>query len=151
LHSNLIKGEDLLRREDLPREEELLAQYNEAAAREIGRQSAFLGPHRDESVFLIGGKEARAFASQGQARSLLLALKLGVIELIYERREELPLILLDDVDSELDQERSQALFELIKSEKGQVFVTGTSLSGFKQACSGTYQLMRIESGRISLE
>jgi DNA replication and repair protein RecF len=110
---------------DDPSVDDIFAQLTAVAGRELRYKAAILGPHRDDFAIAIDGHDARAFASQGQSRSIVLALKLGVIGLLETQRHESPIVLLDDVDSELDQSRCDALFELVYQTKRQVFVTGT--------------------------
>ena len=76
---------------------------------DVRRAACTVGPHRDEVVLRIEGREARIRASQGEQRSLALALRLGLHRLVAARRGATPLLLLDDVFSELDPERSRAL------------------------------------------
>jgi len=97
--------------------------------KEFYRGSSLFGVHRDDIDILINDNLAKSFASQGQSRSLILSLKLAVIELIEEHQGEKPVILLDDVDSEFDSKRSSDFFELIISkifnDDFQVIITGT--------------------------
>ncbi len=93
--------------------------------KEIAAQRCLIGPHRDDIDIILGGNEAKAFASQGQSRSIILAIKLAIIDLVESKLGDSPVILLDDVDSELDEGRSNLLFELIIKQGKQVFVTST--------------------------
>ncbi len=79
------------------------------------------GPHRDDLEFFINSKSARRFGSQGQQRSIVLSLKLSEARLMKEAFEEPPVVLLDDVMSELDQKRQDFLLE--NTEENQVFIT----------------------------
>ena len=85
---------------------------------------SLVGPHRDEFVFKINKLDARNFASQGQHKTFLVALKLAEFFYIKERCNETPILLLDDVLSEMDGRRSQRLLEAT-AELGQVFITST--------------------------
>jgi DNA replication and repair protein RecF len=76
---------------------------------DLRRAACTVGPHRDELIIRIDGRDARARASQGEQRSLALALRLGLHRLVTQRRGSTPLLLLDDVFSELDPQRSRAL------------------------------------------
>lgn len=105
--------------------EGLLERYQQVREREILFRASVIGPHRDEVHIELDGNPARAFASQGQSRSIVLSLKLGVLELLEERRNERPVILLDDVESELDAGRRRALVALIHERHCQTFITGT--------------------------
>jgi len=81
-----------------------------------------IGPHRDDLLFQVDGNNLRAFGSQGQQRSAALALKLAEVEFIKEKKEEYPVLLLDDVMSELDENRRQQLLKFITG-KVQTFIT----------------------------
>lgn len=89
------------------------------------RGSTGIGPHRDDLAVLIGGQDARDFASQGQKRAFVVALKLAVQELLAEELAARPILLLDDVFSDLDAHRRSSLFGLVLEHGGQVFVTCT--------------------------
>lgn len=87
------------------------------------RRAATYGPGRDEIELSLAGRSARAHASQGQQRLLTLALKLAELECIRRARGAFPVLLLDDVSSELDPERTFAVYELLRASTSQVFVT----------------------------
>ncbi|MBI3788313.1 MAG: DNA replication/repair protein RecF [Ignavibacteriales bacterium] len=91
--------------------------------------STTVGPHKDELDFTINNLELRKFASQGQHKTFLVALKTAEFFYLRERCNETPLLLLDDVFSELDSHRSKQLLELIHS-LGQTFITATNESLF---------------------
>lgn len=94
-------------------------------ARDLARGSASVGPHRDDLTVTLGGDLARRVASQGQHRALVLALKIAEIEVVTQARAVRPILLLDDVSSELDRDRTAALFDLLGEQRGQVFLTTT--------------------------
>ena len=79
--------------------------------KEIASGITLYGPHRDDLEILINGKSARSFASQGQQRSIVLALKLSEGEVIKEMSGEYPVFLFDDVLSELDEKRRRYVLE----------------------------------------
>ncbi|MDW7650874.1 MAG: DNA replication/repair protein RecF [Bacillota bacterium] len=83
-----------------------------------------VGPHRDDMVFTINGMNARLYASQGQQRTLVLALKLAELEFIKGETGDFPVLLFDDVFSELDEKRRKLLVETIDG-RVQTFITGT--------------------------
>ena len=93
--------------------------------RDAARGSATVGPHRDELALSLGGRAVRGTASQGQHRAVVLSLELGEIEVITLARGVRPVLLLDDVSSELDRDRTAALLEALQAEQGQVLVTTT--------------------------
>ena len=103
-----------------------------------------VGPHRDDLDFKINGISARRFGSQGQQRSAVLSLKLSEAELLYRKNEERPVILLDDVLSELDNNRQD--FLLNKVEDYQVFVTCCEESNKEQLKRG--KVFFVENGAV---
>lgn len=92
---------------------------------EIEKKAVLIGPHRDDLLIDLNGKAARLFASQGQQRSLVLCLKLAEMEIIIKRKGEYPILLLDDVLSELDEFRRKYLLEYINSSDKQTIITMT--------------------------
>ena len=88
-----------------------------------------MGPHRDDTVFLIGGRDARAYGSQGQQGSVALALKMPEVQLSGEILDSKPLLLLDDVMSELDSARRTAAMRFVESGI-QTVITTTNLGYF---------------------
>lgn len=97
--------------------------------REHQRRLSLFGPHADQIVFLINGKDASHFASQGQQRSLVLSYKMAEVALLRDRLNQNPVLLLDDVMSELDEQRRTQLIKVI-SQDIQTFITSTNLSYF---------------------
>jgi DNA replication and repair protein RecF len=104
----------------------------ETADKEIWNGATLVGPHRDDVVFELGGRDLAAFASRGQQRTAILALKLGELDLLTDLDGRPPLLLLDDVFSELDPERRAHLVRRIAALP-QAFVTTTSLDDLDPA------------------
>ncbi|WP_042352992.1 DNA replication/repair protein RecF [Bacillus massiliigorillae] len=100
--------------------------------REIDRGVTLFGPHRDDLAFIVNGRDVQTFGSQGQQRTTALSLKLAEIELIHAEIGEYPILLLDDVLSELDDYRQSHLLNTIQG-KVQTFVTTTSIEGIDHA------------------
>lgn len=98
---------------------------------DLRRQQTLLGPHRDDIAFSIGGRDVRHFGSQGQQRSVVLAWKLAEVMLAEQIRGQRPLLLLDDVMSELDADRRAAVTRFVQ-EGTQTVVTTTNLGYFPQ-------------------
>lgn len=94
-------------------------------ASDMRRGSAGIGPHRDDLALAIDGHLVRGVASQGQHRAVTLALKSAEIEVVGQARGVRPILLLDDVSSELDRTRTAALFSFLREQRGQVFLTTT--------------------------
>jgi len=90
-------------------------------------KTTLVGPHRDDLLITINGKDIRSFGSQGQQRIAAICLKLCEIHILKEELRTEPILLLDDVLSELDNERRNKLIEIIKN-KFQTFVTTTGIS-----------------------
>lgn len=105
--------------------EAYLAAMRDGRARDLRRKSASIGPHRDDLALLVNGHRARNVASQGQHRAIVLALKAAEIDVIGGARGVRPILLLDDVSSELDRSRTSALFAFLSEQRGQVFLTTT--------------------------
>jgi len=103
------------------------------------------GPHRDVVGFTIGGKDASLFASQGEAKNLALALKASEIELVRSSLGKTPILLLDDVTSELDERRKGFLFGLLDTFPGQIFITATSLGEIR--LQGEKRVFHIRGGK----
>ncbi len=104
----------------------------------------FVGPHRDDLSFKINDKSARGFASQGQQRSAVLCMKTAQMELLREETGEYPVLLLDDIMSELDKERRGFLIERIKGK--QVIITCTDMEN--SDIIKFDNKIRIENGRV---
>ena len=129
--------------------EEIYEAMKRGEDREISYRSALIGPHRDDLLVSLGEHEARSFASQGQTRSVVLSLLLGVLHLLEEKRGESPVVLLDDVNSELDQGRSSAFFSLVKSSTRQIFVTGTDASVGHLSEKEGYFVLNVKDGSMN--
>jgi DNA replication and repair protein RecF len=105
------------------------------------------GPHRDELVILRDGRELRSYGSQGEQRLALLALLLSERSMLAERRAHVPLMLLDDVMSELDSQRRELLSAELSSG-GQSVIATTELSNVPGACEAGVARLRVASGTI---
>lgn len=103
--------------------EQYRAELARSRIRDLHRGAASLGPHRDDLVLDIASMPARVTASQGQHRALVLAIKAAELAVIGRARGTRPILLLDDVSSELDAERTTALFSFLAAQRGQVFLT----------------------------
>lgn len=109
-----------------------------------------VGPHRDDLSLMIGGQAVASFASQGQQRTIALSLRLAEMDFIYEEVGEYPVLLLDDVLSELDDIRQKNLV-LSMSQKVQTVLTTTSLFHLEQDLHGCAKLFHVQSGIIQME
>lgn len=99
--------------------------YAASLEKDLARGFTAEGPHADDVELSVKAGNAKHHASQGQQRALVLALKIAELETLAERTGKVPILLLDDVGSELDPERSRRFFELLSELGGQVFLTTT--------------------------
>lgn len=114
------------------------------------RQVTLAGPHRDDMSFLVNEKDVQTFGSQGQQRTTALSVKLAEIDLIKEETGEYPVLLLDDVMSELDDSRQLHLLETIEG-KIQTFLTTTTLKQVKDKMSVEPEIFYIRQGQLEGE
>jgi DNA replication and repair protein RecF len=117
-------------------------------SRDLERGFTSVGPHVDDLNLLLGDHAARSFASQGQQRALVLALKIAEIENLRDAIGFLPLLLLDDVSSELDPERNAYLMDYLARSGVQVFLTTTAGSLVSQAAGPNTLWCEIRSGQL---
>lgn len=106
-------------------EADLTATLGRCRIRDRERRSASFGPHRDDLSLALDGRSVRRHASQGQQRILTLALKVAELSCVRSARGAEPVLLLDDISSELDPTRTGAVYEFLRGTKSQVFVTTT--------------------------
>jgi len=130
--------------------EDLISWYNsklnQFRENDIMRGSTSIGPHRDDLILEVNGINLRTFGSQGQQRTGILALKLAELEFIKSETGEYPILLLDDVMSELDENRREQLLFFIKKERIQTLITATDQAYFPSLASSKYY--HVDNGRI---
>lgn len=119
----------------------------EVKQRELERGVTLIGPHRDDLQFLVNGYDVQTYGSQGQQRTTALSLKLAEIELIKQETKEAPILLLDDVLSELDDYRQSHLLNTIQGEV-QTFVTTTSVDGIHHETMEHARMFHVKQGAI---
>jgi DNA replication and repair protein RecF len=112
--------------------------------------TTLVGPHRDEVELIIDRTPAKAYGSQGQQRTLVLALKLAELNLIEEVVGEPPLLLLDDVLAELDPWRQNQLLDAIQ-DRFQTLITTTHLGAFEPEWLKSSQILTVKAGQIGLK
>jgi DNA replication and repair protein RecF len=125
------------------------AQLHALRSRELGAGVTLAGPHRDELRFLTDKVDAGIYGSRGQQRTVTLALKLAEVELMRRETGEQPVLLLDDVLSELDAHRRQDLLHTLENGPQQAVLTTTDLQVLPAAFVDRCQVWRIELGRLS--
>lgn len=114
--------------------------------RDIECGSTEIGPHRDDMLIYINNKDVKTYGSQGQQRTIVLTLKLSEVELIKKERGMYPVVLLDDVFSELDEERRQYLTKSFSEM--QTFITVTDAVDIKSIDNLNKSIFYIENGRF---
>ena len=133
-------------------EEKLEQKYVEAFSRnepnELKRGTTLIGPHRDDLIFYINDKDVKLFGSQGQQRTTALSLKLAEIDLISEQIGEYPILLLDDVLSELDDFRQSHLLSTIQG-KVQTFVSTTNIDGINHETLEQASIYNVRNGNVT--
>ncbi len=114
----------------------------EGMRRELDYREAMIGPHREDISYLINGQEAKLYASQGQQKTIVLVQKLSEVALMQEETGELPVLLLDDIMSELDKKRQTFILNHI--QKMQILITCTEVDGFNLGKES--RLFQVENG-----
>lgn len=130
--------------------QEMLSFWHGQKKREKEQGITLSGPHRDDLIFMVNGKNIQTYGSQGQQRTTALSIKLAEIDLMKEVTGEYPVLLLDDVLSELDDERQTHLLKVFQN-KVQTFLTTTSLEGVKMDLLDQPKVFRITNGQIETE
>ncbi len=156
IHAELGDGEKVGVSYEIRSDENILGQLQERRSEDIARGSTSAGPHRDDLIILVDGKSARIYASQGQQRSAMISIKLAVFNMLRTYRGSQPILLLDDVFSELDQERGRRLIKMVLRDEGQIIVTCTDTSVLGPILDLSqrdrpldYALFRVEAGTVS--
>lgn len=126
--------------------ENILALYKKNYQRDIRYMQTHVGIHKDDLGIYMNDNAADLFASQGQQRTIVLAMKIALIELIKDEIGEYPVLLLDDVLSELDETRKNMLLDIL-NKKIQTFITTTSIDGINHQIVAKAKKIYIESGK----
>lgn len=118
---------------------------NETQEADLLRQNTLAGPHRDDLIFYKDGYALKSYGSQGENKTLLIALKLIENDYLKEKTSENPILLMDDIFGELDDARIANLLNSVK-EFGQTFITTNSSAKFEKLPPDTVQFIQIENG-----
>lgn len=125
----------------------LIKEFKATTEKDLKHLTTSIGPHRDDLLFFVNDKNVQTYGSQGQQRTTALSLKLAEIELINDEIGEYPILLLDDVLSELDDDRQIHLMEYIEN-KLQTFLTTTSLTHLEKKLNITPEVFNISKGLV---
>jgi DNA replication and repair protein RecF len=117
---------------------------------EIRQGMTLWGPHRDDLSIVVNGTDLKLYGSQGQHRTTVLALKLSELEFFRGESGEYPILLLDDVMSELDERRRNELIQFIQSKEIQCFITTTDSIGVFKKYEKETRVYQIQAGKIHL-
>ncbi len=158
-HSNLSSPDEKLDLQSLPSVpgtgdlEDTEARFRGALAalrgRELATGSTAVGPHRDDFKLLIDGVDMGTFASRGQARTLALTLRLAEASYLSQVRQDEPIVLLDDVLSEMDEERRTRVLEKVRGY-GQSLITTTDLEPVQHFFGNEAAYFKVEGGTVAL-
>lgn len=141
---------------DLPRDDaikQFLAKLEGAHSTDSMRGTTSVGPHRDDFDLMVQGQEdsvfyeAKSYCSQGQQRTIAVALKLAELEVLREHSGSAPVVMLDDVLSELDSVRSKMLFDLLENLDVQTFITMTEMEMWLSPHKDCH-IVRVQNGEI---
>ena len=124
-------------------EQKLLEEYKNSTEKDLKLGYTTVGPHRDDIEMLVDNVDIRTFGSQGQHRTVALSLKLAELEIFKDESGEYPILLLDDVLSELDKERQSKLLEI--TNKIQTILTTTNVNEY---LLDTATIIRVEDGKV---
>ena len=144
-YSSAVKDASTLTEVELS--EALMDLYRQNQSKEIFQGTTLYGPHRDDVRFLINHKNVQTYGSQGQQRTTALSVKLAEIDLMKNQTGEYPILLLDDVLSELDGARQTHLLKTIQ-DKGQTFLTTPGLSDVARNLIKEPRIFHIRDGQI---
>ena len=114
---------------------------------EIIRGTTLWGPHRDDLIFYLNGMDLKRYGSQGQQRTGILALKMAELQTFYKYHGEYPLLLLDDVMSELDDSRRHYLLNMVKENEIQTIITGANIELLTEEIAQD-EIFSVQEGKI---
>lgn len=126
---------------------DLRESLNRLMEKDFYAQTTTAGPHRDDFIVTSHDKEWTNFASQGQLRTLGIAIKLALVKLIKQQENEYPIILLDDVLSELDENRQNLLLNQLEPQS-QVFITSTDIKSIQLENLNDYALFKVQGRKV---
>jgi DNA replication and repair protein RecF len=153
LHAQMGAGEtagiEYIAKDEARTYEELRDLLANTRGQEIARGSTLYGPHRDDMQLSVSEREARLFGSQGQQRTAVIALKLAALEVCRQELGIPPLLLLDDIFSDLDETRRSLLVDVVLENAGQVVLTCTEASAAGPRILEQAKLFQVVAGQIT--
>lgn len=152
-HAQISGSEELkiesIHKDEALDEEQLVELYQRFRRNDIDRGSTTIGPHRDDLSIQIDGRDARLFGSQGQQRTAVLSIKLASLKKMETELDILPILLLDDMLSDLDASRRDHLVEQVMTHHGQAILTCTDRNSVDATLLERAKLFTVELGSIS--
>lgn len=148
IHHQIAEGETLSIAYQAKDEGDLLTSLSNRS-QDLARRTTTVGPHRDDLEITIDGRGARHFGSQGQQRTAALSMKLTVLYFAVDILGEPPVALLDDVFSELDENRRSKLLEWVSGTASQTFLTCTEENQAGDQLAKTAKIFRVENGAVT--
>ncbi len=128
--------------------EELLKKLDKNLHKELLYKMTFIGPNRDDFYFMLDDKNLSLYGSQGQIRSAILSLKLSEVILFSNKTDESPILLLDDIFSELDINKRNSILGYLDNKKVQTIITTTDIENIKEDMRKNANVYEIENGKI---
>ncbi len=136
-------------KDDASTSEELLKGLAFGRATDIARGGTGVGPHRDDLRIDVSSKDARLYGSQGQQRTAVISMKLACLEIARQTLGLSPLLLLDDILSDLDESRRSLLIEVVLERAGQAILTCTEASAAGSKVVSLAKVFHVDSGRVT--
>ena len=128
-------------------EDSLKIEFKNNKNKELILGNTLIGPQKDDILFILDSKELKKYGSQGQQRMAVIALKMASIEILHKYDKVTPILLLDDVFSELDYDKRNSLFEYIY-DNVQTFITTTDLNNLNEKLVKLAKIFNVENGNI---
>lgn len=147
----LISGESSLKWTESQVYDALLKRHSELAIQEMRSGSSLVGPHKHDIKLLFAGNDSRFYCSQGQQRALILALKIAQIVYHHGVHQTFPVLLLDDVLSELDAKKRTNLMRFLEGISAQILVTSTDLTWSEKFGAGQNAIFNVSAGTVTAE
>jgi DNA replication and repair protein RecF len=144
----VISGQSALDWDESKVYDALLQRQSELAAQEVAAGSSLVGPHKHDIKLLFNGNDSRFYCSQGQQRALILALKMAQIVYHHRVHQTYPVLLLDDVLSELDLKKRVNLMKFLEGISAQILITATDLTWSKQIGFDSNSIFSVSNGHV---
>lgn len=126
---------------------DLLGLYQKSLKKDLAFGKTNLGVHTDDYIFLLDGKDLKEYGSEGQQKNAIISMKFAELELFYQQKGYYPILILDDLFSELDQEKIENILSFI-SEDIQTFITTTNVNNLVSVHNKNYKSFHIENGHV---